>query len=143
MDIKVNVKIEGLDQLTESLALIGSALAYKNNMVKTSSEAVDLMLDVTDKIEDLTDEEKVKKEVVEEVVKEVVQAPDVSKEDVKEEETKENKITREQVREAFVSKNSPSTRDQLKSLLEKYKAPNITELAEEHFQSILKDLEAI
>lgn len=131
--IKIEVEIKGLDQLTESLALIGSAMAYKNDMVETSSEAVDLLLDVTDKIEDLTEED-VKKDVIKKVVKEVV------KEDKK---ANGIKFTREDVRAAFVEKNSPSTRDKLKAILDKFGAPNISELKEEHFEDVMKELEAI
>ena len=46
MNIKVEIDIKGLDQLTESLALLGSALAYKNNMVGTAEAAVELIAEV-------------------------------------------------------------------------------------------------
>lgn len=136
--MEIKIKIEGLNQLTESLALIGSALAYKNNMVDTSAGAVDLLLDVTDKIEDLTKEEEVKKEVVKKTVSEVVEKPKK-----KEEEEVKSKFTREDVRSAFVEKNSPSTREKLKAILDKYETANISELEEKHFEDVMKDLEAI
>lgn len=143
--IEIKVKIEGLNQLTESLALIGSALAYKNNMVNTSAGAVDLLLDVTDKVEDCTKEEKVKKEVIKEVVSEVTKPPKKESKEPKEEKVEEvkSKFTREDVRAAFVEKNSPSTRNQLKAILDKFEAPNISELKEEHFEDAMKELEAI
>ena len=132
--MEIKIKIEGLNQLTESLALIGSALAYKNNMVKTSAGAVDLLLDVTDKVEDLTEDEKAE---VSEVAKEIKEDKPEIKEETK------SKVTREDVRAAFVEKNSPSTRDKLKAILDKFEAPNITELKEEHFEEALRELEAI
>lgn len=139
MKINLEIEIKGLNQLTESLALIGSALAYKNNMVDTSGEAVDLLLDVTDKIDDHTNEEEIKKEVVKKVVSEVAEEPK-AKEETKE---VESKYTREDVRAAFVEKNSPSMRDKLKGILDKFDTPNITELKEEHFEDVMKELEAL
>lgn len=132
--MEIKIKIEGIEQLTEALALIGSALAYKHDMIHTAEGAVDVMLDITDKVDDLTEEEEVKKEVVEKVVSEVVQAP---KEDVK------TSFTREDVRAAFVAKNSPSTRNKLKAILDKFGAPNISELEEKYFDGVMKELEAV
>lgn len=130
MEITINIK--GLDQLTESLALLGSAMAYKNDMVPTAKAAVQLMDEVTEP------EEK-------EEIKEV--EPEEEKPKVKETKTEktetETKVTREDVRKAFVAKNSPSTRDKLKALLDKFDTPNISELKKEHFEDVLKELEEI
>lgn len=134
--IKVEVEIKGLDQLTESLALIGSALAYKNNMVETSSEAVDLMLKVTDKIEDLTDEEKVKKEVIKETVKAVVKEPA--------EEVTFPGITIEQIREVFVNKNNiKGNTPKLKAILTEFGVKKVTDLQEKDFPEVLKRLQEL
>ena len=121
--MEITIKIEGLDQLTESLALIGAALAYKNDMAPTAESAVKLMNEVT-----ATTEEVVKK--TEEAKKE-------------EADSKATTVTREEVRAALVAKNSPSTRDKLKAILDKFDAPNISELKEEHFEDVLKELEAL
>lgn len=139
MEIKITIK--GLDQLTEALALIGSALAYKNNMVETSSEAVDLMLNVTDKIEDYTEEEKVKKEVIKETVKAVVQEP-VSEKVIKTEHPPA--ITIEQIREVFVNKNNiKGNTPKLKAILNDFGVRKVTDLKEEDFPAVLKALEEI
>lgn len=147
MEFEIKVKIEGLDQLTESLALIGSAMAYKNNMVKTSSEAVNLMLDVTNKIEDLTEEEKVKKDVVEKVVAEVVQAPEEEKEEEgKEEEVAEEPpaITLEEIRAVFVEKNNiKGNTPKLKAILNEYEVKKVTDLDEKVFEEVLKKLKEL
>ena len=52
-------------------------------------------------------------------------------------------ITIEQVREAFVSKNSKSNAPKLKAILKKYKVAKVTDLPEEDFEKVLKELEAI
>lgn len=122
--MEIKIKIEGLEQLTESLALIGSAMAFKNNMVPTAKEAVELM----DKATKTEPKEEPKEEI--------------KKEEPKKEEVK-SKFTREDVRAAFVGKNSPSTREKLKALLDKYDTANISELEEKHFEDVMKDLEAI
>lgn len=134
--IEIKVDIKGLDQLTESLALIGSALAYKNNMVKTSSEAVDLLLDTTDKIEDLTEAEKVQKKVVEKVVSDVVHAP--------KEKTEEPAITIEEVREVFVAKNNiKGNTPKLKAILTEFGVKKVTDLEEKDFKEVLTKLKEL
>lgn len=47
------------------------------------------------------------------------------------------------MRAAFVAKNSPSNRNQLKAILDKYGASNISELKEEYFEAVMKDLEEL
>ena len=139
MAIEIKVNIEGLSQLTESLALIGSALAYKNDMVKTSSEAVNVLLETTDKIEDCTKEDKeeeVKKEVVEKVVTEVV----------KEQEKKgeESAITIEDVRKVFVAKNNiKGNTPKLKKILNEFGVKKVTDLEEKDFAEVLSKLKEL
>lgn len=148
MNIKVEIDIKGLDQLTESLALLGSALAYKNNMVETAEEAVDLIDEVkTKKPKEEEDKKEVKKpeEDKKEVKKPKEKAVEKPKEKTKKkvEEKVKSEFTREDVRSAFVSKNSPDTRDKLKAILDKFETANITELEEKHFEDAMKELEAI
>lgn len=148
--MEITIKIEGLDQLTESLALIGAALAYKNDMAPTAESAVKLMNEVTATTEEV---EKPKKAKDPETKKETKKAkdPETKKEEVKvteepkkeEADSKAATVSREEVRAALVAKNSPSTRDKLKAILDKYEAPNITALKEEHFEDVLKELEAL
>lgn len=129
--VEIKIKIEGLDQLTEAMALLGSALAYRGGLVNTAEAAVELMEDVKSKVKK---EDKDKEETIVEEVKET------STEDAP---ALQNKYTREEVRAAFVAKNSPSNRNQLKAILDKYGASNISELKEEYFEAIMKDLEEL
>lgn len=124
--VEIKIKIEGLDQLTEAMALLGSALAYRNGMENTAKAAEEIM--------DRLMEDKDKETAIVEEVKET------STEDAP---ALQNKYTREEVRTAFVAKNSPSNRNQLKAILDKYGASNISELKEEYFEAVMKDLEEL
>lgn len=142
--INVNIKIEGLKELTEAIALMASATAYKNDMVGTAEGALDLAKDIVDKPEPTEKENKKvetksKKKTAVEKKKDKKEEPAVEKE----EPTKGTSLSREEVRAALVAKNSPSTRDQLKAILDKYEAPNISQLKEEHFDAVMKELEEL
>lgn len=45
--MEIKITINGLDQLTEALALIGSALTYQKGMVNTAEAAANLITEVT------------------------------------------------------------------------------------------------
>jgi len=132
--VEIKIKIEGLDQLTEALALLGSALAYRGGLVNTAEAAVELMEDV---------KSKVRKEDTVEVAKETAIVEEVKETSTEDASALQNKYTKEEVRAAFVAKNSPSNRNQLKAILDKYGASNISELKEEYFEAVMKDLEEL
>ena len=52
-------------------------------------------------------------------------------------------VTLEQLREAFVAKNSKTNAPKLKAILKEYKVAKVTDLPEEHFAAVLKRLEEI
>ncbi|WP_313758521.1 hypothetical protein [Tissierella sp.] len=133
MELEIKVNINGLDQLTEALALIGSALAYQKGMINTADAAVNLMLDVTDKVEDLTEE-------TPELKKEEIKVKEEPKEVVAEEPPS---ITIEQVRAAFMAKNSKGNTEKLKSILKDFGVKKVTDLEEKDFPAVLKALEEI
>lgn len=151
MEINLNIKIEGLNHLSESLALIGSALAYSNKMIKTSHAATNVILETSDKVEDLTEEEEVKKEVVEKVVTEVVKEIKEEKKEGKKEEVKEEVVSEgspaisiEQVRALFVEKNSDkSNTPKLKEILNQFNVKKVTDLEEKDFGEVIELLRAI
>lgn len=124
--MEIRIKIDGLDEFTQTIALLASALAYRNGMENTAKSAEEIM--------DRLMEDKDKEETIIEEVKET------STEDAP---ALQNKYTREEVRAAFVAKNSPSNRNQLKAILDKYGASNISELKEEYFEAVMKDLEEL
>lgn len=119
--MNINVKIDGLTEFTEAIALLGSSIAHHNGMENTEKALKKLA----------TATEEVKEEVKDEV-----------KEEVKEEVKKSN-ITLEDVRALFVSKNSPGSREKLKGILDKYGADNVSSLEEKDFEHVIKDLQEI
>ena len=52
-------------------------------------------------------------------------------------------LSRENVRNAFIAKNSPENSQKLKKLLMKYGAANISQLDEKYFADIIQELEAL
>lgn len=116
----VTIKIEGLDQLTEAVAMLGGAMAYFKDA--SPEEAVEAVEDVTAKKEEKSE----KKE-----------------ENIAKEEVSEPSISRDEVRALFAAKNTKDKRTQLKGILDKYGAKNISSLKEKDFEAVVKDLEAI
>ena len=114
--MEIKITIDGLDQLTEAIALLGSALAYKQGTIKIAGAAEALAESVTEKTEGITKSE---------------------------EKVTEPTITIEQVREAFMNKNSKANTTKLKALLKKYGVTKVTDLKDKDFSSVLEDLEAI
>ncbi len=68
--------------------------------------------------------------------------PDTEQTDQEPEENDEP-ITIEQVREAFMNKNSKANTSKLKAILKKYNVAKVTDLPEESFADVLKELEEI
>ncbi|MFY9403110.1 MAG: hypothetical protein WAP06_00435 [Defluviitoga tunisiensis] len=52
-------------------------------------------------------------------------------------------LSRENVRNAFIAKNSPENSQKLKKLLMSYGAANISQLDEKYFADIIQELEAL
>ena len=133
--VEIKIKIEGLDQLTEAMALLGSALAYSKGMentAKAAEEIMDRLIAGKDKEETIVEE--VKTTSTEEVLTpapapEAPEAPE---------------ITIEQIREVFVAKNSiKGNTPKLKAILAEFGARKVTDLQEKDFPEVLKRLEEI
>ncbi|WP_215508407.1 hypothetical protein [Peptoniphilus sp. EMRHCC_23] len=112
--MEVTIKIEGLDQLTEAIAMLGGAMAYfKGASAEVAADAVEA---VTTKAEENS---------------------------AKEEAAAKSSVSRDEVRALFAAKNTKDKRTQLKGILDKYGAKNISSLKEEDFAAVMKDLGAI
>jgi len=122
--VEIKIKIEGLDQLTEAMALLGSALAYRGGLVNTAEAAVELMEDVKSKVRTA--------EVAEETATKIDVTPEAPE------------ITIEQIREVFVAKNNiKGNTPKLKAILAEFGAEKVTDLQEKDFPEVLKRLEEI
>lgn len=129
MEIKITVDIKGIEPLTEAIALLGSGIAYRQGMTKTAEAAKE----IAEKPEEVTETpEKVtktkKKEQKEEVKEQVEEGPE---------------ITREQIREAFLAKNTKANTAKLKGILKEFGVAKVTDLKEKDFPQVLKALEEI
>lgn len=125
--MEITIKIEGLDQLTEAVAMLGGAMAYFKGV--SADDAVKSVEEVTTKMEERLP--KVKENSAKE--EEISAKEDVSK----------SSVSRDEVRALFASKNTKDKRMQLKGILDKYGAKNISSLKEEDFEAVMKDLGAI
>ena len=121
VSMEVTIKIEGLDQLTEAVALLGGAMAYFKGA--SAEEAADAVEAVTTKAEE--------------------NLPKVEESTAKEEAAAGPSVSRDEVRALFAAKNTKDKRTQLKGILDKYGAKNISSLKEEDFEAVMKDLGAI
>ena len=117
MDIKIRIEAP---ELAESIALLASAIAYKEG------QAVDPK--VPAKIE-VSEETKTEQNVPEEAPKETKPQQPV--------------VTIEDLRAAFMGKNSKINTPKLKKILSDHKVKKVTDLEEKDFESVLKALEAV
>ena len=135
--VEIKIKIEGLDQLTEAMALLGSALAYRGGLVNTAEAAVELMEEVKSKVRK---EDKDKEETIVEEVKETSTEDALTPTPAPE----TPQITIEQIREVFVAKNNiKGNTPKLKAILAEFGAKKVTDLQEKDFPEVLKRLEEI
>jgi len=93
-------------------------------------------------------EERAQKDEIEEVetLAEIEEIEEVEEEEVETLEDAEGaakKITIEQIREAFVSKNTKGNTQKLKTLLNKFGVKKVTDLQEKDFPAVLKELEEL
>lgn len=124
--MEVTIKIEDLDQLTEAVAMLGGAMAYFKGV--SAEEAVSIVEDV--KASRAKPEKKEENSAKDE-------------ENSAKAEVSEPSVSRDEVRALFAAKNTKDKRTQLKGILDKYGAKNISSLKEEDFDAIIKDLEAV
>ncbi|HZK58087.1 MAG TPA: hypothetical protein VFD17_07235 [Clostridia bacterium] len=143
MDIKITIEnldeiLKSIDQLAEATALVGTAIAYKNNMNKTAKAAAAIIDEINK--EETEPEEKVtesdekatdpKEEPTEPEEKVVAEGPPA--------------VTIEDVRELFVTKNSiKGNTAKLKAILDEFGVKKVTDLEEKDFPEVLEKLGAL
>ena len=125
--MEVTIKIEGLDQLTEAVAMLGGAMAYFKGA--SADVAVKAVTDVTAKMNDR--------------IAKAEERSEKREENIAKEEAVKPSVSRDEVRALFAAKNTKDKRTQLKGILDKYGAKNISSLKEEDFEAVMKDLGAI
>lgn len=116
--IEVKINITGLNPIAEAIAMLASVLAIGKH-----AKAPGLNMEVPVYTEE---KEKPKEEPKKETKKEPAKT-----------------FTKEEIRKAFMAKNSAENRPALKQILEDFGTPNISNLAEEHFAAAMERLEAL
>jgi DNA polymerase II small subunit/DNA polymerase delta subunit B len=92
-------------------------------------------------VKEATDE---KAEAVKEATDEIEEVEEVEEvETLEDAEGAAKKITIEQIREAFVSKNTKGNTQKLKALLNEFGVKKVTDLKEKDFPAVLKELEGL
>ena len=122
MEITIKIQAPELAHAIETLAIAIGCTVDKIGVGEAIKEAVDQGPKETKTTETVTEE--------------VENVPDMVESD-------DPPVTIEQVREAFVAKNSKANAPKLKAILKKYKVAKVTDLPEESFEKVLKELEEV
>jgi len=139
--LNITIEIKAVE-LANAISQLAAAFTDRN-IISTDKIVID-MASKKKAAEQAEDKEAVDKEAVDKEVetKETAQQP-MEPEPNEETEEKEEPITIEQVRAAFMSKNSKGNTAKLKAILKKYNVAKVTDLPKESFADVLKELEAI
>lgn len=140
MEITIKIQAPELAHAIETLAIAIGCTVDKIGVGEAIKEAVDQgPAKVADKPNKTTKDTKKETKVAEKVT-------ETSEEVTETNETvsdPEATYTIEQVREAFMAKNSKANTAKLKAILKKHNVAKVTDLPEEDFEEVLKELEAL
>ena len=129
MEIKITIEnleefIKSTDRLTETVAILGSAVAFKKGLVKTARSALDRALTEAEE-EDVPVEE------------------DTAAEEDAPAEEKAATITLEEVRAKLAALSQGGKQAEVKALITKYGAQKLSDIPEDKYPDLLKDAEGI
>lgn len=127
MEITIKIQAPELAHAIETLAIAIGCTVDKIGIGEAIKEAV----------------EQVPAKETKDEVKAIAEVKEVTVDTLPLVEPSKSDLTIEQVREAFMSKNSKANTAKLKALLKKYNVAKVTDLPEESFAEVLKDLEAL
>lgn len=128
--MEINITITGIEQFTEAVALLASAIAYEKGMELTGQAAKKLIPETVTKTAPAVTEKATKVTETDENVTE-------------NEVPQETDITIEDVRAAFMAKNTKANTPKLKKILTDFGVKKVTDLEEKDFEAVLKALEEI
>ena len=135
-DIKITVKVEGLEPLISAIMYLGGAIQDQTGTApKATTEKVEVKKQETKKQEP---KQEVKKE-------EPKQEPEDEKMPWDDQEESSSDLTIEDVRVKLVeiSKQSKENRAAVKALIQEYGAERLSDLKPEHFAEVLEKAEAL
>lgn len=137
MEITIKIQAPELAHAIETLAIAIGCTVDKIGVGDAIKEAVDQgAAKVSDKPKTTKDNKKETKAAEQATDQEMVENDDPPFDT-------EVTYTIEQVREAFMAKNSKANTAKLKAILKKHNVAKVTDLPEESFADVIKELEAI
>jgi len=143
LEIKITIEnleefIKSTDRLTETVAILGSAVAFKKGLVKTARAALDRALTEAEAEAAAAEEEDTA--AAEEDVP--VEEDTAAEEDAPAEE-KAATITLEEVRAKLAALSQGGKQAEVKALITKYGAQKLSDIPEDKYQALLKEAEEI
>ena len=128
----ITLQFESFDQMAQAFKDVKVILNKSKEPLK-KAEAV----------KEATDEKAEERAQIDEIeeIEEVEEVEEV--ETLEDAEGAAKKITIEQIREAFVSKNTKGSTPKLKAILNKFGVKKVTDLQEKDFPAVLKELEEL
>ena len=129
MEIKITIEnleefIKSTDRLTETVAILGSAVAFKKGLVKTARSALDRALTEAEEEDGPVEE-------------------DTAAEEDAPAEEKAVTITLEEVRAKLAALSQGGKQAEVKALITKYGAQKLSDIPEDKYPDLLKDAEGI
>lgn len=138
MEITIKIQAPELAHAIETLAIAIGCTVDKIGVGEAIKEAVD-QAPKEDKHNKLTKDTKKETKVAEKVT----ETPEEVTETIEPQSDPEATYTIEQVREAFMAKNSKANTAKLKAILKKHNVAKVTDLPEESFADVIKELDAL
>lgn len=128
----ITLQFESFDQMAQAFKDVKVILNKSKEPLKKAGA-----------VKEATDEKAEERAQIDEIeeIEEVEELEEV--ETLEDAEEAAKKITIEQIREAFVSKNTKGNTQKLKALLNKFGVKKVTDLKEKDFPAVLKELEEL
>jgi len=131
--MEIKITITGIEQFTEAVSLLASAIAYDKGMKLTGQAAEALIKESETNVANSEFSAVKENEGVTEKKENVIEIDS----------SRKTEITIEDVRSAFMAKNTKTNTAKLKAILTNFGVKKVTDLKEKDFEAVLKALEEI
>lgn len=131
--MEIKITITGIEQFTEAVSLLASAIAYDKGMKLTGQAAEALIKESETNVANSEFSAVKENEGVTEKKENVIEIDS----------SRKTEITIEDVRSAFMTKNTKTNTAKLKAILTNFGVKKVTDLKEKDFEAVLKALEEI
>jgi len=131
--MEIKITITGIEQFTEAVSLLASAIAYDKGMKLTGQAAEALIKESETNVANSEFS----------AVKENEGVTEKKENAIEIDSSRKTEITIEDVRSAFMAKNTKTNTAKLKAILTNFGVKKVTDLKEKDFEAVLKALEEI